>query len=76
MALFINYHDGKMDCLNVGESLCINQLDLLGGKLDSVVYIQADGHELEYIHSMNYHNTGKRVQIYYGEVAKDILANW
>jgi hypothetical protein len=41
-----------------------------------VVEVQADGDELDQIHSWGLPNTRARVQRYYGSMARFIVGNW
>lgn len=43
---------------------------------DLVQSVQADGHELDQIHSWGFPNNGERVQHFYGDMAKYIVGNW
>jgi hypothetical protein len=51
-------------------------VDAVKEAIKNVSEIQADGDELDIIHSWGYPNHGKRVQRYIGETAQQILLNW
>ena len=72
--LAIVFNDKKDRVWHIG-----NTLNITSDEIDSLVFIQADGHELDHIKSMfanpdNIFPKGRVIKLY-GDLAKTIVAN-